>query len=135
MREIIFLNFIQNSLPAGEGRDKLVTANYFNLPTLEKTFPLLNWNDFIKWNLKNAASLTDDDSITVPDVSYLHKLKELLESTPKRTIANYIGMRLVKFSSDLMNDALHERFDQYKKDQEGQKEDPRSTECTKKTIR
>lgn len=95
----------------------------------------MNWNDFIKWNLKNTASLTDDDTITVPDVNYLHKLKELLEKTPKRTIANYIGMRLVKFSSDLLNDVLHRRFDQYNKEQNGLDSYPRSTECTKKTIK
>lgn len=83
-----------------------------------------------------SVTLNDDDTITVRDVKYLHKLKAILENTPKRTIANYIGMRLAKFSSDLLNDDVHKRFDQYEKEANGHEEpDTRSAECVKKTSK
>lgn len=117
-------------------RDSKVKANYYTMKKLQETFPLLNWNDFINWNLKGAVTLNDDDKITVPDVEYVRKLKELLDATPKRTIANYFGMRLAKFSSELLNDALHKRFDQYEKEINGLEEpDARPIECAKKIAK
>lgn len=104
------------------------------MKTLQETFPLLNWQDYINWNMKGTVTLNEDDTITVPDVKYLHKLKGILEATSKRTIANYIGMGLVKFSSELLNDALHKRFDQYEKEANGQEEgDTRYGECIERT--
>lgn len=97
----------------------------------------MNWTDFINWNLKNTP-LKENATITVSDVNYLHNLKELLDPkrTPKRTIANYIGMRLVKFSSDLLDEALHERFDQYQRQRNGgEQSDSRAVICTKMAMK
>lgn len=86
---------LQNALSDEQRRDMSVTANYYNLTSLQAEFPLLNWRDFIDWNLKGTTTLTGNDMITVPDVKYLRELKKILESTPKRTIAN-VSLRLNK---------------------------------------
>lgn len=128
----IFLQ--QISLSVEDRRDANVTANYYNMTTLQETFPYIDWRDFIKWNLKNTIPIYENEIITVPDVNYLHQLDIILQTTPKRTIANYIGMRLVSFSSDILNDVLHRRLDQYNKEAFGVlKPDSRLTECIKKT--
>lgn len=99
----------------------------------QETFPFINWRDYISWNLKNAVILAENEQITVPDVNYLHQLNLLLQNTPKRTIANYFGWRLVLFSSDLLNDVLHQRRQQYVAESTGMlKPDARITECIKK---
>lgn len=126
--------FRQISLLVEERRDASVTANYYNMTTLQEAFPFIDWRDFIKWNLKNSIPIFENEIITVPDVKYLQQLDIILETTPKRTIANYIGMRLVSFGSDILNDVLHNRLDQYNKEAFGVlKPDERLTECIKKT--
>lgn len=104
------------------------------MTTLQESFPYIDWRDFIKWNLKNSIPVYENEIITVPDVAYLRQLDIILETTPKRTIANYIGMRLVSFASDILNDVLHHRLDQYNKEAFGVlKPDSRLTACIKKT--
>lgn len=104
------------------------------MTTLQETFPYIDWHKFIKWNLKNAVPVYENEMIIVPDVNYLHQLDVILQLTPKRTIANYFGMRLVLFSSDILNDELHHRLEQYHREAFGTlKTEPRIEECIKKT--
>lgn len=135
-RQIFFEIFLQSTLSDDAKPQNSATSSNFNKTSLQETFPWLNWKDFINWNLKNTT-LNDNDTITV-DVNYLNNLKELLDPkrTPKRTIANYIGMRLVKFSSNLLNEQLNERFDQYQGKRNGREQsDSRSVACTKATMK
>lgn len=105
------------------------------MTTLQETFPYVNWRDFISWNLNNAIHVNDNELVTVPDVNYLRQLELLLQTTPKRTIANYLGWRLVLFSADLLNDVLRKRYQQYAAEAIGMlKPDPRITECVKQTT-
>lgn len=105
------------------------------MTTLQGTFPFINWLEFINWNLNNAVTINENESITVPDVDYLHQLNVLLHTTPKRTISNYFGWRLVFFSADFLDDVLHKRQQQYIIEATGMlKPDPRLTECIKKTT-
>lgn len=111
-----------------------VTYNIFNMTTLQEAFPYLDWHEYINWNLKNTLSVYENETIIVPDVNYLHELKKLLKTTPKRTIANYFGMRLTLFSSAYLNNVLYERHQQYEQETTGVlKSDPRLTDCIRKT--
>lgn len=105
------------------------------MTTLQATYPLLDWHEFINWNLKHAIPIYENDTINVAELENVNKLKELLEATPKRTIANYIGMRLALFSSDLLNDDLRTQQQQYHREKSGVlKSDPRIMKCAKKTA-
>lgn len=108
--------------------------NIFNMTTLQETFPYLDWHEYVNWNLKNTTLVYENETIIVSDVKYLHGLKKLLETTPKRTIANYIGMGLTLFSSAYLNDVLYQRRQQYKQETTGAlKSDPRLTDCIERT--
>lgn len=104
------------------------------MTTLQKTFPYIDWRDYITWNLKNTTVVCENETIYVTDPDYLHKLENLLEKTQKRTLANHFGARLTLYSSDLINNILNERQQQYQNEGVGvSKPDPRITDCIMKT--
>lgn len=128
-------NTFQVTLSFEKRRNISITLNLFNMTTLQDTFPFINWRDYINWNLNNVEILEENEQVIVPDVNYLHQLSTLLQTTPKRTVANYFGWRLVLFSSELSNDALHQRQRQYLRESTGTLiSDSRLTECIKKTT-
>lgn len=116
-------------------RTASVISNEFNIKTLQTTFPYIDWREYINWNLQNAVTIDDDEIIFVPDVNYLHRLKTLIEKTPKRTVANYIAFRSVLFSSSLLNSAIFLRSQQYDAAISGKlKPNTWSTTCARHTI-
>lgn len=126
--------FLQISLTDEQRRDTSRITNVFSLNELQEKFPLLkNWREFIEWNLNNEIPISDKELITVPDVNYLQNLTDLIRNTSIRTIANYFGARLAAVSSDLLNEELDKRHDQYDMAATGaNKSLPRSTKCIKK---
>lgn len=125
----------QISLSSEERRNISVTFNEYNIQKLQSEFPYLNWHDYISWNLNDAVTVDENDVIIVPDVNYLRQLNALLQKIPNRTVANYLAWRSVLFSGDLLDDSLHQRFDQYNADITGvRKSIPRLTECVKQTM-
>lgn len=81
------------------------------------------------------SQVDQNEVIIVLDTNYLAQIETILESTPKRTIANYFAWRSLLFSSDLLNDVLHQRYQMYLATTTGmQKSEVRETECVKKTM-
>lgn len=112
-----------------------IPTNEYNISELQTTFPYVNWLEFVDWNLFHNISFNESETVIVPDKNYLQQLGGLLQSTPKRTIANYFACRLVIFASELLNDVLHQRSQQFIAATTGMlKSDPRLTECVKRTM-
>lgn len=129
-----FVRF-QISLRVQERNNILVISNEFNVKTLQATFPYVDWQDYINWNLKYAVTIDENDIIFVPDVNYLRQLKNLIEMTPQRTVANYFGWRSVLFSSSLLSSTLFHRSQPYLAAISGkQKPDAVLTACVRLTM-
>lgn len=96
----------------------------------------MNWLDYIKWNLNDDnLQIDENEVIIVWDRNYLHHFNVILQLTPKRTIANYFAWRLVFFSSSLMDEILHQRYQKFIAIATGRlKPLPRITECVKRTM-
>lgn len=126
--------FFQISLRLHERHDWVIT-NEFNIKTLQETFPYMDWRDYINWNMNNAVTIDDDEVIFVPDVNYFHQLNNLIERTPKRTVANYFAWRSVLFSGSLLNNRLFARSMQYDAATTGKFiVDSRLTACVRQTM-
>lgn len=115
-----------------EQRRNLSTVyNQFTIRELQTTYPYVNWLEYFNGNLQSIRQIDENEVIIVVDKNYLHQLNGLLQSTPNRTIANYFAWRLVQFTSDFLNDDLHQRKRQYFKESELTPE-IRLIECVKK---
>lgn len=109
--------------------------NPFRIKTLQLTYPYIDWMAYINWNLNKKVQVDENEVVIVWDLNYLQHLNAILESTPKRTIANYFAWRLVFFSSSLVNDILHERFQKFVATITGRpKPISRLMECVKRTM-
>lgn len=77
-----------------------------------------------------------NEVVIVLDLKYILQLDHILQTTPKRTIANYFAWRSVMFSSELLNNILHQQADQFSAKTTGMlKADSREKECIKQTMR
>lgn len=122
-------------MPAEERRNLTLLYNPYTVQQLQKTAPYMNWLEYINWNLNNVLKVDENEIVIVLDKNYIQQLETLLQSTPKRTIANYFAWRSVYFASGLLNDVLHDRRQQYLATSTGMlKSDPREKECVKRTM-
>lgn len=129
------MEFFQVSLSDEESRNKSLTYNPFTIKELQTTFPFINWLEFINWELRDLVHVDENEVIVVIELNYLSQLNGILQSTPKRTIANYYAWRLFLSYSEYLNDVLHERHEKYLMAITGkQKSLPRLTECVRLTV-
>lgn len=127
--------YFQIALSIEDRRNVSVLMNEYNISELQTAFPYVNWLEYINCSLYYNIIFNETEIVIVPDQNYMLQLNDLLQSTPKRTIANYFAWRLVLFSADLLNDILHQRNQKFLAATTGVlKSDPRLTECVKKTT-
>lgn len=104
--------------------------NPFTIQQLQATYPYLNWLDYINWHLNDIMDVNESEVLNIPDKNYLQQLDVVLQSTPKRTIANYFAWRLVFFGCNLLDDVFHQRCQQYVSTRLGQPSStPRVNKC------
>lgn len=112
-----------------------VLMNEFSISELRTTFPYVKWFEFINSSLYNSVFFDESETVLVLDKNYMLQLNALLQSTPKRAIANYFAWRLVLYSSDLLNDVLHQRNQIFHAATTGMlNSGPRISECVKRTT-
>lgn len=122
-------------MTAEERRNLSTLHNPFTIQQLQTTYPFINWLEFINWNLHNVLQVDLNEVVIVLDTNYVAQIETILQSTPKRTIANYFAWRSLLFAADLLNDVLHQRNQVYLATTTGmQKSDPRQLECVKSTM-
>lgn len=140
--EIEFLDVLQFemelakvSLTEEQQRNKTIIYNPFTIQQLQTTYPFINWLEFLNWSLDGIVRVNEREKVSVVDKNYLQQLNGILQSTSKRTIANYFAWRLVLYYSDNLNDELHKRSAQYDTAITGVKKSlPRLTKCVKLTM-
>lgn len=108
--------------------------NPFTIQKLQMTYPYVNWLEYFNYVFQGIWNIDENEEVIVVDRNYLYRLSDLLESTPNRTIANYFGWRLVLFSSDFLNDDLHNRKRRFYGQTQLTSND-RVNECLKKTMK
>lgn len=97
-------------------------------------YPYFPWIDFFNKVLPESVRVNEDEVVVVSSMLFEY-LDELLRSTPKRTLANYLMWRVVKYSSDYANDALRRKMRAFNSVVGRVKpREPRSTQCTKATM-
>lgn len=78
--------------------------------------------------------ITRNENVIVLDYHYVRRLGLILQKTPKKTLANYFGWRMVLLASSFLNDILYERRQQFLAQTTGVIKSPRHIECTKRTL-
>lgn len=86
---------MQISLPAEERRDGEAQFNPFTIAELELKYPHIRWLDYFNALMPKDMKLSNDEVVVIVTPSYFERLAEVLEKTPKRTIANYFMWRFV----------------------------------------
>lgn len=123
------------SLSAEERRNQSLTYNPFTIKELQSNFSFINWLEYVNWELKDLVPVDENEMIVVIDLNFLSQLNTILQSTPKRTIANYYAWRVFSRYSKYLNQMLHDRHEKYMMAITGkQKSLPRLTECVKLTM-
>lgn len=127
--------FFQIALTAEERRNLSILYNPFTIQQLQTSYPFIDWLDYVNWNLNDVVRVDESETVIILDTRYLAQIETILQSTPKRTIANYFAWRSVLFSAEILNDVLHARKQQYLATATGMsKSDARDVECGKKTM-
>lgn len=123
------------SLSAEERRNQSLIYNPFTIKELQSNFSFINWLEYVNWELEDLVPVDENEMIVVIDLNFLSQLNTILQSTPKRTIANYYAWRVFSRYSKYLNQMLHDRHEKYMMAITGkQKSLPRLTECVKLTM-
>jgi neprilysin len=125
----------QISLPNDERLDADALYNPMNLTELQKEYPYVNWLTYINNILPKEVHIKDDEVINVSVKSFFKDLGQILENTPKRTMANYAMWRITEFSTYFLPEIFRKRQLEYHADLYGVKDsEPRWKECVDITI-
>lgn len=102
---------------------------------LESDIPNFNWLDYINWSLNGLHHVNKSETVVLAEGAYtILDIDALIERVDKRTIANYIAWRVVLFSAEFSNGALHQRFQAFGNRISGVlKSNSRAAECAEKT--
>ena len=106
-------------VPQEERRDRTELYNKFRLSEMAKFLPEIDWTKYFDWRSLSTAETEEKDKklqeyldvdpiVVVRQPTFFKNLSKLLQSTPKRVLANYIFWQY----SLLWVNQLDERFDQ-----------------------
>lgn len=106
----------QISLSDEERRNATALYNPTTIKELQQSYPYLNWLDFINAMLPDNLNVDENEVVINSVPKFFGKLGEVLGSTPKRTVANYILWRIVAITSGTQTEQLRDLKFQYYKD-------------------
>nr|CAG4648509.1 EOG090X01U4 [Polyphemus pediculus] len=119
------------SLPREERRDANKLYNPMTIRELSARIPSIPWLDYINTVLAPFHNITEDERVIVDVPDYFAKLTDLLDNTPKRTLANYLLWRVSGASVSYLNEAARNLQLKYSSALTGTTErKPRWEECT-----
>ena len=109
----------QIQVPQEERRDVTELYNKFRLSEMAKFLPEIDWTKYFDWRSLSTTETEEKDKklqefldgdpiVVVRQPNFFKNLSKLLQSTPKRVLANYIFWQY----SLLWVNQLDERFDQ-----------------------
>ncbi|XP_055324267.1 neprilysin-2-like [Sitodiplosis mosellana] len=119
------------SLPNEKRRNATALYNPYTLKQVQQMYPFIQWVEYINALLPPSLSVDENEVIVVSVPSYFESLGQLLQDTPKRTIANYMMWRVIDFSSFFLTDEIRGRQLVYSTVVSGEQEQlARWKECT-----
>lgn len=80
-------------MPEEELRDYGVLFNPFKISELQVKYPYIRWMDYFDALMPRDVQIGSDEVVIVHTPAYFDRLAEVLQKTPKRTIANYFAWR------------------------------------------
>ncbi|KAF0289689.1 Neprilysin-2 [Amphibalanus amphitrite] len=124
------------SLPAEERRNISRLYNRRTLDEMTRVAPGIPWLTYTNRQLQPAGhTVFGNESINVEYIDYFKNFNDLLESTPKRVLANYMLWRAVRSSVDNLNMAARDaRLKFYAQLYGSTEHKPRWKECLEDTI-
>ncbi|XP_064650696.1 neprilysin-1-like [Lineus longissimus] len=124
------------TLKREQRRDVMALYDKMSIGELKRRIPQFDWLRFINGVLADVinAPVTEEEPIIVLAEDYLKKMMSLVESTPKRTVANYVMSILVKDSIMDLSSDFRQLLGDYKRQMFGvQKNLPRWHTCVQLT--
>lgn len=111
-------------------RNATALYNPYTIKQLQESYPYLNWLDYINALLPEGLHVAENETVINSVPSFFEQLGDVLESTSKRTMANYFMWRVVLTTSGTMTTELRKRKLEFYKAVYGlQGEEPRWKEC------
>lgn len=92
-----------------EARNMTALYNPYTIKQLQISYPYINWLDFINEQLPNGTEkVTENETIINSSPAFFERLENILNSTSKRTIANYVMWRFVSSTSQALTAEIRE---------------------------
>lgn len=98
----------QIGLPDEERRNATALHNPMSVSHLQEIYPYIPWIDYINDILPDRLNVSDEEIVVNTVPTFFAALADLLETTPNRTVSNYLMWRtiesLVFFSTKELRD-------------------------------
>lgn len=125
---------MQISLPREERRNATALYNPYTIKLLQKTYPYLNWLDLINAFLPSGLKVNENEIAINSVPNYFEQLENILNTTTKRAMANYLLWRAVLATSGTLTNQLRElKLEFYKTVYGIQSQEVRWKECIQYT--
>ncbi|KAF5279514.1 hypothetical protein FQR65_LT03336 [Abscondita terminalis] len=103
------INFLKNLLAiANSSWDDDITKDYFTLPDVQRKFPDIPWIEYISHILNPVKNVNMDTLIQVTEIPYIFYLGNVLSTTSKRCISNYMAWRMIIEHSSTLTSEIGE---------------------------
>lgn len=120
----------QISAAAEDRRDTNQLNNKMTIATLQTTYPFIDWLIYFNNILPAVSQVQVDDDVVVRDLNFFLQLGDLLDSTSKKTLANYVLWRMAEASVEFLPMVFKQRWQQFNEQTSGAtSEAPRWMEC------
>lgn len=131
---LFFVNLLQISLPREERRNASALYHPTSIKELQEKYPYIQWLEYINALMPSTLQVDENEVISVTVPTFFEKLGDILNATPKRTMANYFLWRIILATSGATTNQLFKHKVQFYKDVYGlQSEQPRWKECIQVT--
>lgn len=97
------------SLPLEKQRNFTELYNPMTIKELQAAYPYVDWLEYISLLLPEEVTIDENELINVRVPSFFKGLGELLQTTRKEVLANYLFWRVAETSSYYLNDQMRLR--------------------------
>lgn len=108
--------------------------NPLNIKEIQERYPYINWLTYSNSMMPEGLVLEENEIVSVTEPSFFASLGDLLNRTPKRTMANYMMWRIALYAARFMTTELRAGRIKFLAAITGQQVDePRWKECIEYT--
>ncbi|CAO1400673.1 unnamed protein product [Diamesa hyperborea] len=89
--------------PLEDLRNQTKSYHYIRINELQRKYPYMKWLSFVKARVPKSIEIDDNEEVLYLGTDFLEKFGQLIEVTPKRTIANYLFWRIADLSVNYLS--------------------------------